>query len=713
MNDNQTIQSTITEIESLCQRKGYACSLALILAKNLFARADQLADINWFEGLSHDELGFLIGLFAKHPIEIDYPSKEELQAQIEGTYKLFQQLHIAYMTPGLETMVEVMEERLELDERESYGRVFGGYTSLAEPLFYSGSEAYYFQFGELAVQRYSEDKNWLKEKKKVHIAKLLDIAASLLSLQESKFRAMLGQLADYINDTETVCDKFLDIFCFSRQDLSQYSEEEIDSFLNVFSAPPASLNASFESPLAFNALESRPIIALHDDNYFLPISIGLFQSIYESPFYWMLEDDAYRETSFQHRGEATEEIAYKILRGVFGSQTYKRVKLYNKKGELLTDIDVLAIQGNKALIMQAKSKKMTETAKTGNQNKIEEDFKKAVQDSYEQAKVCRDGLLDPENYLLSEEGEAITLAYPITEAYLACVTSDVYPALTHQASLYLDKQEHDPYPLVLHLFTLQILAFYLDDPFKFLYYVKQRTETSDYFKAFSETSYLAFHLKHNLFKKEDEHGVLLVDESYSQLIDANYPALRGFAPHTKAIEKLNRSWTNRDYDQIVDEIKLIDGPNAIDAVFFLYDFTGEGADQVTRAIEATKNKCKVDRGPHSATLMVEDRMGLSYICHPSYDEMNKELLRYTTAKKYQTKARYWLGLGSVSGSDSAIEAFIYDDSLWEEDQEKQALVNSTIITTTKVRDPSNLKKVGRNDPCPCRSGKKYKKCCGA
>lgn len=21
-------------------------------------------------------------------------------------------------------------------------------------------------------------------------------------------------------------------------------------------------------------------------------------------------------------------------------------------------------------------------------------------------------------------------------------------------------------------------------------------------------------------------------------------------------------------------------------------------------------------------------------------------------------------------------------------------------------------KIGRNDPCPCRSGKKYKKCCG-
>jgi preprotein translocase subunit SecA len=35
--------------------------------------------------------------------------------------------------------------------------------------------------------------------------------------------------------------------------------------------------------------------------------------------------------------------------------------------------------------------------------------------------------------------------------------------------------------------------------------------------------------------------------------------------------------------------------------------------------------------------------------------------------------------------------------------------NSTTKSTTNV---STIGKVGRNDPCPCGSGKKYKKCCG-
>ena len=29
-----------------------------------------------------------------------------------------------------------------------------------------------------------------------------------------------------------------------------------------------------------------------------------------------------------------------------------------------------------------------------------------------------------------------------------------------------------------------------------------------------------------------------------------------------------------------------------------------------------------------------------------------------------------------------------------------------------AKEPVRKKKIGRNDPCPCGSGKKYKKCCG-
>ncbi|MBW2342338.1 MAG: SEC-C domain-containing protein [Deltaproteobacteria bacterium] len=35
-------------------------------------------------------------------------------------------------------------------------------------------------------------------------------------------------------------------------------------------------------------------------------------------------------------------------------------------------------------------------------------------------------------------------------------------------------------------------------------------------------------------------------------------------------------------------------------------------------------------------------------------------------------------------------------------------------SSSSARQPTKVagKKIGRNDPCPCGSGKKYKKCCG-
>ena len=36
-----------------------------------------------------------------------------------------------------------------------------------------------------------------------------------------------------------------------------------------------------------------------------------------------------------------------------------------------------------------------------------------------------------------------------------------------------------------------------------------------------------------------------------------------------------------------------------------------------------------------------------------------------------------------------------------------------ILASARPRQPVRANKIGRNDPCPCGSGKKFKKCCGA
>jgi len=54
-------------------------------------------------------------------------------------------------------------------------------------------------------------------------------------------------------------------------------------------------------------------------------------------------------------------------------------------------------------------------------------------------------------------------------------------------------------------------------------------------------------------------------------------------------------------------------------------------------------------------------------------------------------------------------------------EERLVTVEELVATTKRVlniegaktfRHTIRVEKIGRNEPCPCNSGKKYKKCCG-
>ena len=55
--------------------------------------------------------------------------------------------------------------------------------------------------------------------------------------------------------------------------------------------------------------------------------------------------------------------------------------------------------------------------------------------------------------------------------------------------------------------------------------------------------------------------------------------------------------------------------------------------------------------------------------------------------------------------------WLYTLPQWEDlipEERRKELYKEQKLSKTVVKGP----KVGRNDPCPCGSGKKYKKCCG-
>jgi len=260
------------------------------------------------------------------------------------------------------------------------------------------------------------------------------------------------------------------------------------------------------------------------------------------------------------------------------------------------------------------------------------------------------------------------------------------------------------------IFDLDIIAFYLKDPFDFLYYIRQRAKLSSYYEANSELVLLGCHLRQKLYPKPDADFEAL-DDGFAQLIDANFPAMRGYQPKTSAIEKLYHQWKNEKFERLIAQIKAIGEPGFTDALFFLYDLAGKGADDLISWIEKTIDKTIQDGRMHSLSMSFEnEKSGVSFVCLPSFSEKIKsQLASFTLAKKYRTKADIWLGLCSIAGSSNIVDAVIFSNQPWIEDSNLEEVSKNAL--KAGIRADLDSKKIGRNDPCICGSGKKFKKCC--
>ncbi len=110
----------------------------------------------------------------------------------------------------------------------------------------------------------------------------------------------------------------------------------------------------------------------------------------------------------------------------------------------------------------------------------------------------------------------------------------------------------------------------------------------------------------------------MVEGSFAQLVDANFPVLRGSVPRTGAADKLHHPWKNRDFQMLVDQAKSTDEPGFTDVVFFLYDLAGNGADGVIKVLKLLKRKSATDHQSHDARIpLSEGNGGITILSEPS------------------------------------------------------------------------------------------------
>ena len=709
-------QEIFDELAGLCSSPGYAHAIAYLCSRDNMIRysgemkAEDMQHLFSKSRLIRTETSTLIGLMLKNPIDYKLPAPQVLEKYIETTQVLLDEIHHAMSASFWQ----------DIDPTKVTEAGFNPFTSgaaLREPIFYGGESAYSFQYRDFSPAKYANDDPWLIANKGFSIQDARNVVLAVSRLQDEKaisvMRAMLGKP----QETWT----FLPGNAFSVHEVANYGRIDpaiVEKVLSAFAIPPGAHNEQFKALHDFNIANASPLICMPDGNFLLFHIYSLVEALYEAPFYWMGADKAYFSTAMQNRGFFTEQFAIERLRQVFGAENVlANIDIFESKGTKLAEIDVLVLFGNRALVLQAKSKRLTLEARRGNDLKIKDDFKKSIQDSSDQAYHCAKLIKEVTCTFKDAAGNAVTLPTGLKRIYVISLISDHYPALSFQARQFLKFTATDTIspPFVMDVFALDAMTEMLNSPLHFLSYVDRRTEYTDKLMASHELTILSYHLKQNLWL-DGKHDMVMLDDDISTELDIAMLVRREGIPGKGTPEGILTRFSATALGRMVSAIEARPDPATIDLGFTLLTLGEDTVLEVSACIEQLAKQGIADGKNHDVTVgLGSGGTGLTIHCNDDQIEVaGPALQRHCHARKYTQHAETWFGV-CVRPSDQSLRFGLNLDFPWEQDDAMDA-------QTKNMSKPGNLRallreaakaqtKVGRNDPCPCGSGKKYKKCC--
>ncbi|RDC62649.1 SEC-C metal-binding domain-containing protein [Adhaeribacter pallidiroseus] len=705
-----------SELAELCSSPGYVHAIAyLCFRDNTIKHGDSMTVKDVLQQfnptrLIRTEISTLIGLTCKNRLNTELPYPDVIQNYIDRTDTLLDELHQSMMAPA---RISFNPENLE----DLNFNPFKNGLFLREPIFYSGEGVYQSQYRDFFKLKYQKDDSWFQETKGFTIQQATEVIASIQSLQNVKINYVALSLV--INKLEQW--DLLPAYKFTIAEVSKAANIETEiTYAVIESFVSTTESYNFNSLDDFNPKNAYPIIKLPDEEYLLFQNYDLVQALYETPFFWLNDDKKYRPTAMQHRGDFAESFTTERLKLVFGEErVFLNIDIYTSKKNWAGEIDVLVVFANRAIILQAKSKKLTIAARKGNNNKLQEDFQKAIQDSYDQAFLCSTLILDSNYKLIDKSGNELNIQRGFKEIYPFCVVSDHYPALSFQARQFLKFRETEiiKSPFVMDVFLLDVMTEMLQSPLYFLSYINRRTFYGDRFYSSHELTILSYHLSKNLWL-DGETSMMYLEDDIGAGLDLAMLTRRDGAPGLDTPKGILTDYKGTVFNQLIKEINNLDHPSILDLGFLLLSLSGETIQNLNKGFSYILKLCSEDSHNHDFTLGFDDlNSGLTIHCNNDHPSISMPRLNsHCERRKYAQKANSWFGI-CIDPIFQKIKFGVNLNYEWVQSRKMDEII-SDMPKFQNLRGKNNLpfttsnqKKIGRNDKCPCKSGKKYKNCC--
>jgi hypothetical protein len=549
-----------------------------------------------------------------------------------------EELHEAISLPGVADLKRKMLDPLLTSPSDA--------SFLREPILYSGESAYSFQFRDLAVPKYKADDDWLKKHKGFRIADARDVVRSFMTLQNEHLTKVVHDLKGTAPEERWV----LDGFSVKALELANHAGHAVDTVENVlvaFTNPEGEINAGFKSVHDFNSVSAKPLLKLNN-SFVLFEQYSLVHALYDSPFYWMCEDTSYKDVALEHRGDFAEEFVRQRFERVFGAdRVFRGIKIIDAKKRDFTDIDVLALFANRAIVVQAKSKKLTLQARRGGDADIRVDFQKAVQNAYDQGFKAATALTSPGHDFVDSSGKKLTLPF-IKEVIIVTVVSDHYPALTFQAEELLQTVVNDAIlaPIVTDIFAIDAMTEMLESPLWLTSYIHRRSGYSGKLRVPDELTALSYHLKSNLWL-DDNYDLVSLSDDISCDLDAAMTVRREGLPGQRTPVGILTKFAGATIERVLQQIEAHPDSDSVEFAFRVLTCDEETIRKLSEGIDNSIHRYKEDGRNHDIFMSIKSKPPTGFICHVSRDYPSialPRLHRHCVMRKYLLRTDTCFGI---------------------------------------------------------------------
>ncbi|MDE2923126.1 MAG: prepilin peptidase [Acidobacteriota bacterium] len=644
-------QTIFNDLARLCTSKGFIHALAFLAFRDniLLYRdemtAEDMARMYSTDRLIRTEFTTLLGLSMRAAIDWSLPTPDVVAGHIQQSEALLNELHESLLPSDPKAFLADVND-------PTTPNPFASGENLREAIFYAAESAYACQYRNLAPRKYRLDADWLSKNKQIDLDVGEAVCLALPDLLNERLVATLESMREKLPEEWTVLPGF-GFSCATLASRTGKPVSKIRSFVDAFTLPQDERNVPFKSLGSFNAAYAYPFLQKGSDDFILLQPQGALEAFYETPFYWMCTDAAYSRTALRHRGEFAESFSAERLAHVFGPcRVFRNVELRRTKRETLGEVDVLVSFGDRLIVLQAKSKRLTLEARRGNDRQLQDDFRAAVQDAVDQAFSCASLLLDRTVAAYHDNGERLSLNRPFRTVFPMTIVADHYPALAFQARQFLraSATAHVAAPLVTDVFTLDTMTEMLASPLRFMSYLSFRSRYGDALYASQELVLLGCHLKQNLWLEEDV-GLMLLHDDYTVGLDIAMAVRRDGATGAATPEGILTRFEGTHFSEILSRIEDTPEPAAIDLGFLLLELGEDTIEKLNEGIGEILRRTASDGLPHRFTIRLSGaQVGLTVHCSHLTSEGAVALL-FKDCDRYLSEASNWFGIGLGPGGD--------------------------------------------------------------